>query len=152
MGLGGNGRPDDVRDYLTFTLGPNQQLVSLLLLEYVDIDSGEPGNRGFNAINLGSTSFIPGVDTADDFLGGDHLDPAPSGTDLLPILASAPLAGTGFSVPLGPGTYTYLIQQTGTDFTGYELDFNVAVIPLPAAAWLYLSAVGGLAWIRCRAR
>ncbi|MEO1007823.1 MAG: PEP-CTERM sorting domain-containing protein [Planctomycetota bacterium] len=121
---------DDTRDFVTFTIPDGQALGELRLLEYFDITSGDPGNRGFHAINAGATSFIPGPDTAAFFLGGDHLDPAPAGTDLLPLLAAAPLAGTGFDTPLGPGTYSYVVQQTGPEVTGYSID--LVVIPAPA--------------------
>ena len=150
LGLGSNViggsmvSPSDTRDFVTFAIGPGQQLSQLLLLEYLDGNNGGPGNRGFHAVNTGATSRIPGAGTAADFLGGDHLDPAPPGTDLLPILAQARLAGTGFSVPLGVGDYSYVIQQTGPQLTGYSLDFVVTAVPLPAAAWLFGSALLGL--------
>ena len=117
--------PDDTRDFITFTVMPGQQLTGLLLQRYIDLDTGGDGDRGFHAINEGPTSFIPGPDTADLFLGGAHLDPAPPGTDLLPVLGMAPQAGTGFEPPLGPGTYSYVVQQTGPELTGYTLDFVI---------------------------
>jgi PEP-CTERM motif len=134
----------DTRDYITFTIGAGFQLASLRLLVYDDLGTGTPndGNTGFHAINLGATSFIPSVTTADQFLGGDHLNP-PVGVDLLPTLAAAPLAGTGFTVPLGPGTYSYLVQQTGPQLTGYSLEFNV--VPEPSSAVLSLVGFGLLA-------
>lgn len=137
LGIGSNvltgsmSAPDDIRDYVTFTLPPGQELAALLLLQYEDLDVGGPGNRGYHALNTGSTSFIPDVNTADFFLGGAHLDPAPVGTDLLPILATAPQNGTGFAIPLGAGSYSYVIQQTGPEMTGYSLDF--VVVPEPHA-------------------
>jgi hypothetical protein len=60
------------------------------------------------------------------FLAGDHLNSEVPGTDLLPDLAGAAQAGTGFTVPLGPGTYSYLVQQTGAEESGYSLDFVIA--------------------------
>jgi hypothetical protein len=122
--------PSDTRDFLTFTIAPGQQLTALLLQQYQDLDTGGPGDRGFHAINDGPTSFVPGPDTAGLFLGGAHLDPAPAGTDLLVVLGAAPQAGTGFTPPLGPGTYSYVVQQTGTEFTGYSLDFVVEETPV----------------------
>jgi hypothetical protein len=132
----------DTRDYLRFTLMAEQRLVGLSLLDYRDAASDGPGNRGFHALNLGPVGLVPGSATAAGFLGGDHLDPAPAGTDLLPALAGAPLAGVGFALPLGPGTYTYLLQQTGPELTRYRLDFRVAAVPLPAMGWAF--AVGAL--------
>jgi hypothetical protein len=143
---GGAGGLADVRDYVTFTIGPGQSLVGLVQLVYVDVVTGGPGNRGFHAINSGSTSFIPDPVTAGMFLGGDHLDPLPAGTDMLPTLASAPLAGTGFSVPLGPGTYSYLVQQTGPELTAYSI--SLQVVPGPSA--LALLGLGGIAAMRRR--
>jgi PEP-CTERM motif len=133
----------DTRDYITFTIGAGFQLTSLRLLVYDDLGTGTPndGNTGFHAINLGATSFIPSVLTADQFLGGDHLNP-PVGVDLLPTLASAPLAGTGFTVPLGPGTYSYLVQQTGPQVTGYSLEFDV--VPEPSSVVLAMVGIGAL--------
>ncbi len=133
----------DTRDYITFTIEEGYQLDAILLQGYVDVATGGDGDRGYIAINDGDSSAIPDGGNSDSFLGGSHLDPLASGTDLLAILAAAPLAGTGFEAPLGPGTYSFLIQQTGTEITSYDLEFMVsAAVPLPAAGWLLLSAIG----------
>jgi hypothetical protein len=133
----------DTRDYITFTLTPGQDLVSLRLLVYDDLGTGTPndGNTGFHAINLGATSFIPDFSTIGNFLGGNHLAP-PVGVDLLPELASAPLGGTGFTVPLGPGTYSYLVQQTGPQQSGYSIEFNVT--PEPSSLILVLAGISAI--------
>ena len=150
LDLGSNrvsGRVDgsaDIRDYLTFDIREGQSLLSLILIEYVDETLPFiPGNRGYHAFFDGATSLIPDIDNAPSFMGGDHLDALPSGTDLLPILASAPLAGVGFEAPLGPGTYTYHLQQTSPSPTRYALDF--VVVPEPSTAVLLLM---GLALMR----
>ncbi len=148
--IGSMSAPQDIRDYITFTIGAGQQLSAIVLLQYEDLDVGGPGNRGFHAINEGDTSFIPSGSTVGDFLGGDHLDPLAPGTDVLAILATAPLAGTGFDAPLGPGTYSYLVQQTGPQLTGYTLDFVVTAIPVPAALPLMVGALGALGFVRRR--
>lgn len=133
----------DIRDYWTFTLAPGQQLTQVLLQQYTDVDTGGEGNRGFHSINLGSTSEIPGGATIGTFLGGNHLDLQPAGTNILADLAGAPFGGTGFTTPLGPGSYTYLVQQTGSEHTGYTLDF--VVVPEPASSLLLaLTAALGL--------
>jgi len=118
--------PGDTRDFITFTIASGQQLVALRLMSYLDLPSGNPGNTGFHAINAGATSFVPGPATEANFLGGDHVFPVPAGgTDLLPELSDGDTAGTGFSVPLGPGTYSYVIQQTGPQTSGYDLQFVI---------------------------
>lgn len=138
FGLGGNylvgsvQATDDTRDYVTFTINPGEALTNLRLLRYFG-EFGEPVPVSFHAINAGATSFIPSPATASSFLGGAHLSFAPSGTDVLPGLAAATAAGSGFSIPLGAGTYSYLIQQTGPELTGYSLEFTVSAIPAPAS-------------------
>lgn len=126
----------DVWDYITFTIPAGQALSQLLLLEYTDAPSGDPGNTGFHAIIEGPTSYYPDFGNIGLFLGGDHLDWSPVVVDVLPNLANATLGGQGFTTPLGPGTYTYHIMQTGPDTTGYKLDF--VVTPEPASFALLL--------------
>jgi hypothetical protein len=118
--------PADTRDFLTFTIHHGTALTALRLVSYRDLPDGAPGNRGFHAINAGPTSFVPSAATAGNFLGGDHVDGTAEGTDLLPALADGTPAGTGFTVPLGPGTYSYVIQQTGPQVTGYTLEFVIS--------------------------
>jgi hypothetical protein len=112
----------DADDYITFTIPAGQRLTNLKLQSWGT-------NRGFHAINSGATSFIPSTTTAASFLGGNHVDSAPAGTDLLPALGSSPIAGSGFSVPLGPGTYTYLVQQTSAILTNYEFTLVIGATP-----------------------
>lgn len=119
--------PPDTRDFITFTVPPHHQLTALRLMKYLELSTGGPGNRGFHAINTGATSFVPGAATRLNFLGGDHVDPVPDGTDLLPGLADGMPAGTGFAVPLGPGTYSYVIQQTGPHVSAYTVEFELSV-------------------------
>lgn len=152
FGLGGNTvigsvhSPDDTRDYITFEVPDGMGLVALLQHQWEDLDTGRPGNTGFHAINAGSTSFIPGNDTIGFFLGADHMSPVDPGTDLLPNLANANVGGTGFEIPLGPGTYSYLVQQTGTQNTGYTLEF----VLVPGPGGLAVVAVGAIGLLRRR--
>ena len=140
----------DTRDYLTFTIADGQFLTGIVLQQYMDLDTGGPGNRGFYAISAGATSAIPGGATGDSFLAGNHLDPLPAGTDLLALLETGSLTGTGLTAPLGPGTYTFLVQQTGPQLSGYTLDF--VVVPVPAAVWLFGSGLVALFGMRRRTR
>ncbi len=142
--IGSVSTPDDTRDIITFTIDDGFQLVGLFQLQYEDLDIGGPGNTGFHAINLGDTTFVPSGTTAGSFLGGAHIVEVPSTTNLLETLAAAPQAGTGFTAPLGPGTYTYLIQQTGPELTGYTMSFEVAPIPEPTSLVLVGLGAAGL--------
>jgi hypothetical protein len=131
----------DSRDYITFTVQPGQALSALILLMYDDPDTGaaNDGNTGYQAIILGSTSLVPTAENSLSFLGGSHVAP-PIGTDFLPIMGSGSIAGSGFSGPLGPGTYSYHIQQTGPQVTAYSLDF--VVVPEPSFGVLAIVGAG----------
>ena len=133
-----SGAPSDTRDYITFTIPPGQRLTALRVITWENLPGGGTPNRGFHGINSGATSFVPDTSTDTSFLGGDHLDPLPSGTDLLPELSDGDTAGIGFTVPLGPGTYSYVIQQTGPQLNGYNLQFEVSALQnVPASnAWV----------------
>jgi hypothetical protein len=139
----------DTRDYFTFTIGAGQSLVGIFLLDYVDVASGGNGDRGFVHIDEGATSVIPSGGTSGSFLGGSHLDRGvfPSNTtNVLDRLALAPQGGVGFTTPLGPGTYTFNVQQTGPKLTAYSLGFEVA----PGGRSLAALGFGVLALLRRR--
>jgi hypothetical protein len=131
----------DTRDYITFQIPTGKYLAALKLQSYGT-------NTGFHSINAGSTSEIPAA--GGNFLGGEHLLPGlPVGTDILPDLATTPAVGPGFS-SLGPGTYTYLVQQTSNIATPYEITIVLAT-PVPAfgpgiiwLTWLLVGTTGCL--------
>jgi hypothetical protein len=132
--------PSDIRDYLTFEIGVGESLAAIRQLFYTD-ESGNPGNRGFHALMTGTTSFIPAAENIANFLGSAHLDSLAPGADLLEGLGLAPTGGQGFSAPLGAGTYTYVIQQTGQNVNLYALDFEV----VPEPTTLALAVVASMA-------
>lgn len=132
----------DLRDYMTFTIGPNQFLTGLIL------DTFTPDGVSFHAINSGSTSFIPGDAPSENFLGLELVFHTAVGTDLLPDLAAGAFGSLGFTIPLGPGTYSYLMQEvTAGQSRSYQISFNV--IPEPTSAGL-LCLVGLLSINRRR--
>lgn len=136
--LGALSEPNgDLRDYLTFTIGPNQALVSMFL------DAASPDGVSFHAINSGNTGFIPGNDPSSNFLGLEFVYAFDGfiGMDLLPDLAAGSFGSTGFSIPLGPGTYTYLIQElTPGESRSYQITFNV--VPEPSSVGMFGIAFG----------
>ena len=138
----------DTRDYFTFSIGADQALSSIFLRDYTDVASSSPGDTGFAGIIAGTTSFIPNGATVSNFLGTNHVVPAQVGTDILLALAGAPFGGTGFTPPLGPGDYTFLIQQTGNELTAYSLD--LILVPEPGTALLLMGGLAGLAAQRRR--
>ena len=123
------------RDFLSFNVAPGDKLVSLFLLSF------SPNNTGFHAISAGTTSVIPSGPGAGDvstYLGSNHLDFISTTTNLLPILGTA-LAGSGFTGPLGPGTYSYVVQQTSNISQDYTLNF--VIIPEPTSLVLCLTSI-----------
>lgn len=115
----------DMRDYFTFNVPPGRALVALRQVFYSD-GAGTFGSVGYHAIREGVTSLEPGFGTANNFLGGNHMFNELPGTDLLPFLAAALTNGSGFTIPLGPGNYSYVMQQSGNQHTSYTLEFEIA--------------------------
>ncbi len=127
----------DTRDYFSFTILPSQTLTGIFLLSYIDVSSGGTGNRGFIHIDEGLTSILPESGTA--LLAGNHLDRSTyplATTNVLTSLATTRITGSGFTAPLGAGSYTINVQQTGSQLTAYGL--SLVVVPEPAVSSLLL--------------
>jgi hypothetical protein len=113
-----NGNPLD-RDYITFTVPADHTLSSMSLLVF------QPNNLAFMSLNAGSTSYIPSASTNDFFLSGIHF----SQNDLFPInlmefFATRSVTTNALPSPsLGPGTYSWLIQQTSPVLQTYWVEF-----------------------------
>ena len=82
-----------------------------------------------------------------NLLGWVHLSSSLLGTDVLDNIGTGPGA-IGFLPPLGPGTYSFWLQQTGGSLTTYGLD--LVVVPEPTAAALLALGLLGLAASRRR--
>lgn len=134
----------DQRDYITFVVPAGLAISELTLLSLT------PNNIAWTHFDDGATSVVPSEGTADSLLAGAHiLGPTPDGTDLFPNYqagSSELLAGPGFNGLIGPGTYTFLMQQTSPVTQAYSLDF--VVIPGPGVA--SIGAMGALCVARRR--
>ena len=116
-------------DIFSFTVSPGSQLDGLFVEEFGPAGSASD-TAGFLAINDSgtfplSTSELnsPNADTS-QFIGGTTFGLNDlGGGDILGRAGS--FAGSGFTGPLGPGTYTVYVQQTGPA-TEYSLNFNVS--------------------------
>jgi hypothetical protein len=94
---------------------------------------------------LGSTLFGSGS-TVPHYPG--------TGEDLLPAMAGPPtlFGGSGFTPPLGPGTYTWWIQE-GNGSVTYDISFQIDPIPEPGTFLLLGMGLLGAGWYgRRRAR
>lgn len=118
-------------EYFTIVVPPDQVFANLIVLTYPDFDVS------FIGIQRGTTFTVdPAHATEHDMLGWMHFGYGEIDMDILPIMASAPDA-VGFTPPLGPGSYTFWIQQLSDAESDYQLDF--VAIPEPTA-WVLLAA------------
>ena len=144
-------------DIFSFTVGVGYQLTAIQLTSYTSTD-----DRGFIAVQTGSV-WNNGIGAGSNFnratlLGyahfgtGTQATTAQPGTDVLDNLgASGGAAGAiGFTGALGPGTYTFLVQQTAAPVVNYEFDLQLTPVPEPGEYAVVAGALlGGFAvWRR----
>ena len=154
----------DPQDWVSFTIPAGFVMTSCVNAVYKSVDP-----QGFTGFHFGS-SFPGGVDSEFDpanYAGyahfGNHAqnpDGSPTssstvGVNLLPLMADPSFAPntTGFTPPLGAGTYTFLIQQGDPNPTGYRFNMNVRSVQTPEpGSDLCLLGIGGLAILALRRR
>jgi hypothetical protein len=131
IGTTGNTTGTVDRDYITFTLGPGQMLTGLTLLGLA------PDNIAFTSFNAGNVGIIPSGATIGDFLAGIHINAANIGANLMVLFDTASVTTNSLPTPdLGPGTYTYLIQQTSPIEQSYSLEFIIQeAVPTAPSTW-----------------
>jgi hypothetical protein len=113
----------DGQDWLAITIPSLLSLSQLTNTAYVG-----DGNM-FTGMQNGS-SFVGSPGVASSYNGYTHINAGTIGTNVLPGMGTA-AGAVGFTPPLGPGTYTFLFQQTGSTATSYGFDF--VVVPEPAS-------------------
>lgn len=138
------------RDIWTFNIPADHYLTAINLVSY---GAPGPGINSFMAIDDATTIDINdasqhlsnGLWTEEfDGLGNTF-------TPLLTILDNGPLfGGTGFNGALGPGNYTFWVQET-TAPINYCIDFVITPVPEPGSA-LLLGAASLLCLRRRRVR
>ncbi|MDR9388791.1 MAG: hypothetical protein RI549_00325 [Wenzhouxiangella sp.] len=114
--------PRNTRDIFTFAVPEGAQLTGVFLAEWsAGID------QGYVFIDDGDTTVVASAETAGDFLGGAHVSSSlyAPGDNLLDFLAIALQGGVGFDAPLGPGQYSFTMQQTGSVPSRYALKFVI---------------------------
>ena len=151
----------DPQDWVSFTIPTGFVMTSYVNAKYVSSDP-----QGFTGFQFGS-SFSGDVFDPLSYAGYAHfgtgaqnpdgsLPPSSTvGVDLLPLMADPSFApGTsGFTPPLGPGTYTFLIQQGDPVTTGYRFNMTVRSVSVPEpGSSLCLFGMGGLAILAVRRR
>jgi hypothetical protein len=138
----------DSQDFVSFVVPVGLFLNSITLSSYSSTDG-----RAFTGVQVG-TSFVGNPLVAGSYAGYAHFgtgatNGAVVGADVLAIMANPTLAigATGLTIPLGAGTYTFLIQQLGAA-TSYRFDYQV--VPEPASSLLTAGGLALLTWWRRR--
>ncbi|HEY7907064.1 MAG TPA: hypothetical protein VIC53_09125, partial [Wenzhouxiangella sp.] len=136
--------PRNTRDFFTFSVPDGHELTGIFLTDW----TAAGDNLGFAHIDEGNTTVIPTQETALDFLGGAHVSQALFGpTDnMLTALSQAAQGGTGFDTPLPSGDYTFNMQQTGPQESGYTLNFVIEK-EAPAPTTFSVSSAGSSAYV-----
>lgn len=135
------------REYIRLDVPDGMQLEQLFLEHYHGVDL-----TAFIAIQAGTTFTEPPTGTnVANILGYTHFGPGPGnvGTDILDDMGTG-AGAIGFVPPLGPGPYTYWIQQTGVNPSHYHFEFIVGTVPEPCT--MAVLGVAGLALMRRRRR
>src|SRR4029077_18333856 len=142
----------DGQDWVSFTIPTGFVMASYVNSKY---DSTDP--QGFTGFQFGPSfsgdQFAEGsyagyahFGTAANNPDGNPVSSSTVGVNLLPLMADPTFApgASGFTPPLGAGTYTFLIQQGNAVTTGYQFDMNVRAVPETGSS-LCLLGMGGLA-------
>ena len=129
----------DTRDFYTFQVPAGFELTALRVVGYDDPAQGpdNDGNRGFHALDAGGTTVIPAGGTSAIYwvvatwmhlIVGERC----SCPEFAGGSAGSAEAGSGFTAPLPEGTYCYIIQQTGSHVSDYEIEFELTAATPPA--------------------
>jgi hypothetical protein len=128
------------RDYFTIVVPSGAVLSQITLTAF-----SQPFDLAFLAIQNGSViTESPTAPNVANLLGWVHPGASMLGTNILDDLALG-TGAQGFTPPLGPGTYSFWLQQTGSAVIGYGFDF--VVVPEPTAAALLALGLLGLLFV-----
>ncbi|MEZ5446769.1 MAG: hypothetical protein R3F45_13465 [Gammaproteobacteria bacterium] len=142
------------RDYFHFTLAAGQQLDSIFLRPVTEVGS----QVTFIGVQSGSQVTVnPTGGNPAGLLGYALYSLGQINTNILDDIGNNVLnpGTTGFTGPLGPGTYAFWVQDTAFGTFNYNYEFNVSgdpiPTPLPGAYLAMLSGLGVLGIARRRA-
>ena len=140
------------RDYFTFTVLPDTFLTGIEVLP--GTTSIGAGSLSFIAIAAGNqTSVVPTSGSAAGLLGWTHYGPGDIGTNILDDMNRTTAGSSGFTAPLGPGSYTVWIQETAAGSANYGFDFNLLSVPEPGTWATMLLGFAAVGWqVRRRRR
>lgn len=125
--LGTTGRINTAdREYFSFTVPAGLQWTSLDVLAGTEV-----GNAGFIGVQAGAQVTLPtNTPDATGLLGWRHYTAADIGSNILEELGVAAFGSTGFTAPLGPGTYSVWLQDTSAGLFDYGFNFGLERTPV----------------------
>ncbi len=132
------------RDIFRITVPDGQELAAIVLAAYISGD-----DQSFFAVAAGNT--ISSLVSPNALLGNALIGAAPGamqGDDILDNLGALTFPGSaGFSGALGPGDYTFWLQEVTVGIREYALDFQLrsSSVPLPSTVPLFLLGLLGVA-------
>ena len=116
---GNNGGVD--RDYFTVKIADGQKLTKIVL----DPKTKVGGNLSFIGVQRGKQVTVdPNGGSAEGLLGWVHYGTADEGTNILPAMCNGDGA-IGCNPPLGPGSYSFWVQELATCDCHYRFIFTV---------------------------
>ncbi|MGH7436142.1 MAG: hypothetical protein ACRENE_10760, partial [Polyangiaceae bacterium] len=119
--VGGGSADGQFDDYFEITVPARAALTSILLI--TDESSSGPADLTFFAVARG-TSISSSDSTAAGMLGWVLFDASMVDMNLLPAMGQAGNGASGFTPPLGPGTYTFRVQDDdGSNLVNYQFRF-----------------------------
>lgn len=129
---GNNGGVD--RDYFSFTVPAGQLWTALTVLP----GSAPLGTTSFLGIQAGpQVTVVPTAGTAAGLLGWTLWSADTIGVDILPMMTFPELGSSGFTIPLGAGTYSMWAQEGSAGLSPYGFDFTLTPVPeMPTVALL----------------
>ncbi|MGV3663366.1 MAG: PEP-CTERM sorting domain-containing protein [Prosthecobacter sp.] len=145
--LNGTGPLD--ADVWSFTIAAGYYLTGINLVAY---SAPAPNIQSFMALDdVASINMFDPSQHLSNGLWTEELDGfGNTYTDLLAILDTGPeYGGDGFDGPLGPGTYTFWIQE-GSDQINYTINMVVTAVPEPGS--VVLVGLAGFSLLRRRRR
>ena len=138
-GTTGGATAPNTRDYFTLVIPFNIELISL-----IEMAGTQAGNVGFLGLQSGPQVTLPiNAATANGLLGWIHYAPTAADIDILPSMGVALNGASDFIPPLGPGTYSFWLQDSSPGTFQYSFNLILAV-PEPSSTVLMMSGLLGL--------
>jgi len=138
---GTTGAGPNFRDYFTISVTSGLRFVSL-----IELGGTQAGNLGFLGLQSGPQVTLPtNTPNAAGLLGWVHYAPTSSDIDVLPAMAIPANGSSGFTLPLGPGNYSFWLQDSSPGTFDYS--FNIVLAPVPEVSTAALTIVGVLALV-----